>query len=77
MQAMVADLRRRQAEGELAADLDPCHVLVALFAAASAPVMLPHMVRRICGLDPSSEAFNAEYATQLARLVQHLAAGAR
>ncbi len=77
MQEMVADMRRRQAANELPADLDACHVLLALFAAASAPVMLPHMVRRICGADPSSEKFAAQYAAQLARLVQHLAPGGK
>jgi len=77
MQEMVADLRRRQAAGELPADLDACHVLLALFAAASAPVMLPQMVRRICGAEPKSEEFAVQYAEQLGRLIQHLAAGAR
>lgn len=74
MHGMVADLRRRQAAGELAADLDPCHVLLVLFAAASAPVMLPQMVRRICGVDADNADFRVEYARQLAKVVDHLSA---
>jgi AcrR family transcriptional regulator len=73
MQAMVADLRRRQAAGELSPELDPAHVLLALFAAACAPLMLPDIVRRICGSEPYSESFAAQYATLLTRLAQHLA----
>jgi TetR/AcrR family transcriptional regulator len=41
MQEAVPDLRRRQAAGELAADLDPASVLLAFFAAALALVAFP------------------------------------
>ena len=75
-QAMVDDLRRRQTSGELAANLDPCHILLALFAAASAPIMLPHIARRICGAEPDNDEFANAYADQLARLVRHISRGA-
>jgi len=65
-------LRRRQAVGELAPDLDPAHLLLALFAAACAPLMLPQMVRRICGAEPGSQGFTTQYANLLTGLVQHL-----
>ena len=71
--AAVDDLRARQRSGELASDLDPACVLLALMAAATAPVTLPQMVRGMCDADPHSEEFNSYYAEQLARLVSHLA----
>src|SRR5262245_26608667 len=49
LQAQVADLRRRQQEGELPDDLDPECVLLALFAAACATVTLPRIAAAICG----------------------------
>jgi TetR/AcrR family transcriptional regulator len=68
----VEDLRQRQAAGEFAADLDPGHLLLALFAMASAPTMLPQIVRRILDTDPDSPEFREAYAEQVARLVRHL-----
>lgn len=68
----VVEVRRRQDAGQLATDLDPAHLLLALFAAASAPTVLPHIARRIVGADPGSEEFLATYTDQLARLVRHL-----
>jgi TetR/AcrR family transcriptional regulator len=68
----VAELRRRQDAEELATDLDPAHLLLALFAAACAPIVLPHIARRVVGADPASEAFLATYTDQIARLVSHL-----
>jgi AcrR family transcriptional regulator len=68
----VAELRRRQSAGEVVTDLEPAHLLLALFAAASAPIVLPHIARRIVGADPGSEEFLATYTDQIARLVRHL-----
>jgi TetR/AcrR family transcriptional regulator len=68
----VAETRRRQANGELAADLDPAHLTLALFALAGAPTMLPQIARRITGADPDSEEFLTTYRDQVARLVRHL-----
>jgi TetR/AcrR family transcriptional regulator len=72
MQQAVADIRRRQEAGELAPDLDPASVLLAFFAAAAAPVMLPQMVRSIFGTDPASEELLAHYGDQLGRMVRAL-----
>ncbi len=72
LQAQVADLRRRQEAGELPGDLDPACLLLALFAAASATVTLPRIVRTLCGEDAESDDFTRYYADQLARLVRHL-----
>jgi AcrR family transcriptional regulator len=72
MRAQVGELKRRQAEGEIPADLDPGCLLLALFAAASATVTLPKVAELISGDDPRSESFAMKYAEQLALLVRHL-----
>jgi TetR/AcrR family transcriptional regulator len=72
MQEAVADLRRRQEEGELARDLDPACVLLAFLAAAGAPATLPHVARSIFGVDSDSAELAARYADQLARIIGHL-----
>jgi AcrR family transcriptional regulator len=72
-EAMVADVRRRQAEGEIASDLDPRYVLLMLFSAAMAPTVIPHIVRRITGEAADSAAFLDTYAEQLQRITERLA----
>jgi AcrR family transcriptional regulator len=72
-EAMVADVRRRQAEGEIAADLDPAYVLLVMFSAAMAPTLLPQIVRRITGKSAQSPEFIEAYADQLARIAGKLA----
>jgi TetR/AcrR family transcriptional regulator len=64
----VADLRRRQAEGELADDLDPALLMLMLQCIATAGVIYPADVRKLTGLDPGSEEFAERYG-QLARQV--------
>lgn len=73
--AMVADARRRQRAGELAADLDPAYVLLVLFAAAMAPAQLPQVVRRITGQRADSPAFLDGYREQLRLIIARLANG--
>jgi TetR/AcrR family transcriptional regulator len=67
----VQDLRDRQRAGELPAELEPAQLLLALFAAACAPVMLPQIARRL-GLDPSSVEFGQSYPDQIEALVRLL-----
>jgi TetR/AcrR family transcriptional regulator len=69
----VADMRRRQGQGELADDLDPSMVLIALMGAALAPVAIPQVIRRSVGLEMSDPEFERRYAEQLRRIVQRLA----
>ena len=69
--AAVQDLRERQAAGELPADLEPAQLLLALFAAACAPVMLPQIAHRL-GLDPAAGGFSESYPALVARIVQLL-----
>lgn len=68
-----ADMAARQAAGQLAADFEPGHVLLALMGAVAAPTILPHIARQLTGLDPSSEEFLAAYETQLGHIVRRLA----
>jgi hypothetical protein len=72
--ADITDVRRRQERGEIAADLDPAFLLLALQGAASAGVTFPADVRTLTGLDPASPEFADRYAEQLRRVVAHLAA---
>ncbi|MDL4775707.1 TetR/AcrR family transcriptional regulator [Actinomadura xylanilytica] len=69
----LSDLERRQAAGELAADLDPAAVMLVLTAAVSITAAMPLAVRRIFGLSPDSPEFQERYAEQLSRIVRHLA----
>ncbi|MEU7239690.1 TetR family transcriptional regulator [Streptomyces sparsogenes] len=66
-------LRRRQAGGELAEDLDPAAAMLLFMALVSAPVAMPHTVRQLFGLDPDSPEFREHYTEQLRRIVRHLA----
>lgn len=72
MHWIVTELRRRQQAGELAAGIDPAFAALALFAAAAAPAILPHVARELTGLDPESEEFSHGYAEHLGSLVRHL-----
>ncbi|SQD99321.1 MULTISPECIES: TetR/AcrR family transcriptional regulator [unclassified Parafrankia] len=69
----LSDLERRQAEGEIAADLDPGLLQLALMGAGVVPIALPQVVRRITGLDPDDPGFQARYSELMQRLVRHLA----
>jgi TetR/AcrR family transcriptional regulator len=68
----VENFRHRQAAGEIPEDIEPGHLLLALFAMASAPTVLPQIVRRILDVDPDCPEFQQRYAEQLVRLVRHL-----
>jgi TetR/AcrR family transcriptional regulator len=72
-EAQIADLRGRQQQGEIAADLDPAFLLLALQGAASVGVTFPGDVRTLTGLDPASDEFADRYAEQLRRMVSRLA----
>ncbi|HWD80654.1 MAG TPA: TetR family transcriptional regulator [Kribbella sp.] len=70
-EAMIDDFRHRQADGELATDLDVAYTGLALFGLASAPVVFPQIARAL-GLDPEAEDFTEKYAAEVTRLVSHL-----
>ncbi|WP_073260205.1 TetR/AcrR family transcriptional regulator [Cryptosporangium aurantiacum] len=70
--ADVAEMTRRQAEGEIASDLDPALLQVALMGATLAPVALPQVVRRLTGAEPDDPEFTARYVEFLRRLAARL-----
>ena len=70
--ADLADMRRRKREGEIAAELDPAFVLLALEAVAAAGISFPGDVRRLTGRDPASPGFARWHARQLRALVERL-----
>lgn len=69
----LSSMQRRQADGELAANLDPGCVLLALMGAISAPIAMPHMARKILGLDPGAPEFEERYGEQLRQILRRLA----
>jgi TetR/AcrR family transcriptional regulator len=69
----LSGLRYRQANGELADDLDPAAAMLLFISMVSAPVALPHLVRQLFGLDPDSPEFREHYTEQVRRIVRHLA----
>jgi AcrR family transcriptional regulator len=69
----VADLRRRQEAGEIAADIDPAYLLIAVMGAINTPVTMPQTIERICGLPADSDAFRAAFTEQLRTMLRHLA----
>ena len=69
----VAEMRRRQAAGEIADDIDPGFLFLALEALASAGVSFPADARRLTGLDPASPEFADAYGEQLRRILGRLA----
>ena len=68
----LSDIRRRQAEGELAAELEVEAVMLVLNAMVAIPTVMPNVVRRIYRLDPDSPEFRERYAEQLRRIVRRL-----
>ncbi|MFC9999270.1 TetR/AcrR family transcriptional regulator [Nocardia sp. NPDC127526] len=68
----LSDLRRRQAEGQFPADIDPGAFLLTVMGAALVPTVLPQVVRRVTGLDPDSPEFQRFYIEQIQRLIRHL-----
>ncbi|MEU4890912.1 TetR family transcriptional regulator [Streptomyces sp. NPDC044780] len=69
----LSDLRRRQADGEIAEDIDPAMAMLLCVSLVAAPMTLPHTVRRLFGADPDSPEFRERYADQLRRIVRRLA----
>jgi TetR/AcrR family transcriptional regulator len=68
---------RRQAAGEVAADLDPAAVLLAGMGMVAAPIAMPQIARELFGVDPSSAEFRERYAEQLRRITAYLSGDPR
>lgn len=65
---VVADLRRRQRDGELTSEYDVEFILVVIWAATMAPVALPHVIRGAYGAEPDSDSYRDRFLPQLLRL---------
>jgi len=66
-------MQDRQANGEIADDLDPGATLVALMGMVMAPIAVPAVARRMIGAEPGTPEFEQRYAEQLRRIVRKLA----
>jgi TetR/AcrR family transcriptional regulator len=71
--ADVSTLHARQTTGELADDLDPASVRLAIMGAVMIPVVMPQLVRRIFGLDPTDPEFESRYGEHLRQMIRRLA----
>lgn len=71
-QDMIEGMRLRQERGELAPELDPAAVLVVLFAAAFAPVVLPQLTTAVTGHAPDSVEAVDELAARLRPVIARL-----
>jgi TetR/AcrR family transcriptional regulator len=72
-EADLADVKRRQREGELSRKLDAPMLLLAVQAAAAAGVAFPGNARGLTGLDPASPEFAERYSKALRAIVKRLA----
>ncbi|MFK0171637.1 TetR family transcriptional regulator [Streptomyces sp. NPDC090306] len=70
----LADIERRQAEGELSDTISPAMVMLLSQALVMAPHLMPDTVRGIFGSDPADPEFQRAYAEQLARTLRLLRA---
>jgi TetR/AcrR family transcriptional regulator len=68
----IVSFRERQAKGEIASDLDPAYLLVALMGAVTTPVTMPRTIERLCGVRPDSDEFRSKFAEQLRVIARHL-----
>lgn len=69
----VEDLRRRQAAGQLAAELDPRFVLLFLQAIVVSAALFPGEAKRLTGLNPTSPEYFELASAQLRLVVDRLA----
>ncbi|MQY29611.1 TetR/AcrR family transcriptional regulator [Nocardia aurantia] len=65
----LAATEQRQQRGEIAAELDPASVRLAVEAMVMAPLLLPGTVRELFGTDARTPEFEQRYAEQLQRMI--------
>lgn len=68
----LADMRARQAAGEVADELDPAFLLLMLSGTVFSGVVVPREAKRLTGLDPGSPEYLEHMGEQLRRLVRRL-----
>jgi len=70
----LADIERRQAEGELSDTISPAMVMLLSQALVMAPHLMPDTVHRIFGSGPADPDFQRDYTEQLGRILRLLRA---
>ena len=68
----VDQMRRRQAQGLVAPDLDPAQALLSMVALTTFPVAFPQITRLLTGLDPADPEFLRQRAEFLRRFARAL-----
>lgn len=66
-------LRRRQANGEIAADLDLAAIQLVWIGMMAAPVAFPQLVHKLFGVEAGSPEFQQRYGETLSRILSRLA----
>jgi hypothetical protein len=69
----VADIRRRQAAGEIADDIDPAFLLIFLTGTAMGVATIPRHIEQICGIPVDSEELVSMCERQVRVILAHLA----
>jgi Tetracyclin repressor-like, C-terminal domain len=69
----VDEIRQRQAEGHIAADLHPASLRLMVFALTTCPHAFPQITRMLTGYAPTDPAFEVEWTHFLRQLGQRLA----
>jgi TetR/AcrR family transcriptional regulator len=66
-------MRVRQARGEIASDLDPAAVQIALMGLTIAPIIFRRTAKRLFGVDIDDPEFETRYGDTLSRILARLA----
>lgn len=69
---MVAEIKQRQANGELSKNFDSGYLALIVFAATLAPVTLPHVASAMTGRAADAPEFVAEFRAQLRLLLERM-----
>ena len=68
----IDEMRRRQAQGLIAQDLDPAQTLLSMVALTTFPVAFPQITRLLTGLDATDPEFRKQRSDFLRRFAQTL-----
>lgn len=69
----LAEMRERQRRGEIAPDLDPAAVQIAMMGMTLAPVIFRSTAKRLFGVDIDDPDFETRYGDTLSRILARLA----
>ncbi|MEV4310727.1 TetR family transcriptional regulator [Actinocrispum sp. NPDC049592] len=69
----LSGLTNRQQAGEIDPSIDPACLLLSLIGITSIPVVVPDLVRKLFGVDPSDPEFETRYTHHIRDLINRLA----